>query len=105
MSMLTIAFPVQAALPAVQAMAGAAAPLARPMLALGALIAVFMLFKPLLVGLLRAALLVVNPRLPLEERRSRRTLRSVLLVNRLARDVESSQPSLAAELRHLAAQD
>ncbi|WP_334191049.1 hypothetical protein [Noviherbaspirillum sp.] len=105
MSILTIAFPVQAALPTVQVFAGAVAPLARPLIGLGALIALFMVFKPLLMGLLRAALLVVNPRLSLEERRSRRTLRSVLMVNRLAQDVESSQPGLAAELRHLAAQD
>ncbi len=97
MSLLTIAFPVQA-------LAGAVAPLARPLLGLGAIIALFLIFKPLLTGLLRAALLVVNPRLSLDERRSRRTLRSILLVNRLAQDVESSQPGLAAELRQLAAQ-
>ncbi|HEV2610445.1 MAG TPA: hypothetical protein VGU61_09275 [Noviherbaspirillum sp.] len=104
MSILTIAFPVQAVLPNVQLIAGAIAPLARLLIGLGALIALFMVFKPLMLGLLRAALLVVNPRLSLEERRSRRTLRSMLLVNRLAQDVESSQPGLAAELRQLAAQ-
>lgn len=104
MSILTIAFPVQAVLPNVQMIAGEIAPLARPLLGFGALTALFMVFKPLLIGLLRAALLVLNPRLSLEERRSRRTLRSMLLVNRLAQDVESSQPGLAAELRQLAAQ-
>src|SRR6478672_239860 len=101
MSILTIAFPAQAAIPVAQAAFGGLAVAARPLFGLGILIALLMLFKPLLTGLLRAALLLVRPRRSLEERRSRQTLRSVLMLNGLARDVETSQPGLAAELRML----
>ena len=102
MSFLTLAFPIQAAIPAAQTFAGTAVSVARPLLGFGALAAVLVMFKPLLVGLLRAALLVLKPRRSLEERASRRTLQSVLMLNRMARDVENLQPSLAAELRYFA---
>lgn len=105
MSILSIAFPAEAALPALQAFAGNAISVARPMVGLGVLAAFLVAFKPLLVGLLRAALLVVKPRQPLEERASRRKLQSILMLNRMARDLENSEPSLAAELRAIAARD
>jgi hypothetical protein len=103
MSILAIAFPAEAALPALQALAGNILSLARPALGLGVLAAVLVTFKPLLVGLLRAALLVVKPRRSLQERSERRILQSVLMINRLAREYETTQPSLAAELRSIAA--
>jgi hypothetical protein len=103
MSILAIAFPAEAALPALQAVAGNILSLARPALGLGVLAAVLVTFKPLLVGLLRAALLVVKPRRSLQERSERRILQSVLMINRLAREYETTQPSLAAELRSIAA--
>jgi hypothetical protein len=103
MSILSIAFPVEAALPALQAFAGNAVAAARPMIGLGVVAAILVAFKPLLVGLLRAALLVVKPRQTLEQRSSRRTLESILMLNRMARDLESTQPNLAAELRSIAA--
>lgn len=103
MSILSIAFPAEAALPALQAFAGNALSLARPVLGLGVLAAVLVAFKPLLVGLLRAALLVVKPRKSLEERSERRILQSMLMLNRMAREYETTQPSLAAELRSIAA--
>lgn len=105
MSILTIAFPAEAALPALQAFAANAVSIARPLLGLGILAALLVVFKPLLVGLLRAALLVVKPRKSLEERTSRHMLRSVLMMHRVARDVERNHPSLAAELRSIASRN
>lgn len=105
MSILSLAFPAEAALPALQAFAGNAVAVARPLIGIGALAALLIVFKPLLIGLLRAALLVVKPRKTLEERSSRRLLQSVLMLNRMARDVEASHPSLAAELRSIASRN
>jgi hypothetical protein len=105
MSILTVAFPAEAALPALQALASHAMTVVRPLLGLGVLAAVLVVFKPLLVGVLRAALLVIKPRQSLEERSSRHMLESVAMLNRMARDVESVHPSLAAELRSLASRN
>jgi hypothetical protein len=102
MSFLTLAFPIQAAIPAAQTFAGTAISVARPLLGLSALAAVLVTFKPLLVGLLRAALLVLKPRRSLEERTSQDKMESVMMLDRMAREVEAFQPSLAAELRYLA---
>lgn len=102
MSILSIAFPAEAALPALQAFAGTAVGAMRPMIGLGLLAAVLVVFKPLLVGLLRAALLVIKPRRTLEQRSERRTLQSILMINRMARELDNTQPGLAAELRSIA---
>jgi hypothetical protein len=101
MSLLPIAFPVQAVWPAAQAVAGAAIGAARPLLGFGALAAVLVMFKPLLVGIGRAALLALKPRRSLEERSLRRRMRSVLMLNQMARDLDATDPSLAAELRSI----
>lgn len=103
MSIFTIAFPVQAAVPVAGAVAGAAVSFARPLLGFSAVAAVLVMFKPLLLGLLRAALLLVKPRRSLEERQARRTMKSILMLNRMAREYDSIHPSLAAELRSIAA--
>lgn len=105
MSILTMAFPAEAALPAFQAFAANAVSLARPLLGLGVLAAVLVAFKPLLVGLMRAALLIVKPRRSLEERSARRILESVMMLNRMARDLDQSHPSLANELRSIASRN
>lgn len=105
MSILSIAFPAEAALPALQAFGANAVGIARPLLGLGILAALLVVFKPLLVGLLRAALLVIKPRKSLEERSSRRMLQSVLMMHRMARDVEGAHPGLAAELRSIASRN
>ena len=91
MSVLSIAFPVEAI-----------AANARPLLGLGVLAALMVVFKPLLVGLLRAALLTIRPRKSLEERSQRSMLQSVMMLNRMARDLERVEPSLANELRAIA---
>jgi hypothetical protein len=102
MSLLPIAFPVQAALPAAEALAGIALGAARPLAGFGALAAVLVMFKPLLIGIARAALLAIKPRRSLEERSQRRTMRGVLTLNRMARDLDATDPSLASELRSIA---
>ena len=105
MNLLSIAIPVQAIIPAAEAFAGSVAPVARPLLGLSAFVAVLMFFKPLLTGLLRAALLVVKPRQAPQERVVQRKLSDVLMLNRMARDLDATQPNLAAELRILAGRD
>src|SRR5581483_5362594 len=80
----------------------AAAFFARPLFGLGALATFFVMFKPMLLGMFQAIRLVFSPRLTLEERKSRRTLQGVLMLNRMARDIEQFEPNQAAELRQLA---
>jgi hypothetical protein len=93
-SVLSIANPAQAL--------QAAAFFARPLFGLGALATFFVMFKPMLLGMFQAIRLVFSPRLTLEERNSRRTLQGVLMLNRMARDIEQFEPNQAAELRQLA---
>ncbi|RJG07644.1 hypothetical protein D3870_18040 [Noviherbaspirillum cavernae] len=103
MSLLAIAaIPVQAVLPAAEVFAGTAVNVARPLLGLSALVAFLMVFKPLLRGLLRAAVLTVAPRLSVEERNARSKVRGALMLNRLANAYDEFQPGQAAELRALA---
>ncbi|HJV87726.1 MAG TPA: hypothetical protein VJ698_19810 [Noviherbaspirillum sp.] len=102
MSILTVAIPAESALPALEVLISNALNVVRPMLGVGVLAAIVVAFKPLLVGLLRAALLVVKPRRSLEQREERRRLKAILQINRLARDVEGLHPSMASELRSIA---
>jgi hypothetical protein len=105
MSVLSIAFPVEATLPALQVIGGNLVAILRPMMGFGALAAILVVFKPLLIGLLRAALLVIKPRQTLEERSARTLLQSALMLNHMARDLEAAHPSLAAELRSFASRN
>ncbi len=91
MSILSIAIPVEAAASAV-----------RPLIGLGVFAALLIVFKPLIAGMLRAALLVITPRNQAGESKERDKFQGVLMLNRMAREYESSQPGLAAELRSLA---
>lgn len=102
MSFLALAFPVESALPAAQAFAGAAANAARPIIGVGVFATFLVLFKPLIAGFLRAALLVMSPRQPLAQRRARDKQKGVLYLQRLAREYDGVEPGLAAELRSLA---
>lgn len=63
--------------------------------------ALLMLFKPLLVGLFRAALLLVKLRISKEERLARRQMRDAMMLNRMLNAMDSGAPSHAAELRAL----
>ncbi|OEZ61236.1 hypothetical protein DUGA6_22620 [Duganella sp. HH105] len=69
-------------------------------LASGAVCALIVLFKPLLRGLGRAALLVVKPKRSKEEQLQRRQMRDAMMLKRMLNSVE---PSQAAELRAMAA--
>ena len=103
MSVLSFATPAQAAITGALPFLRSAAVAARPLLGLGALVSLLMLFRPLVVGLFRAAVIAIVPRRSVEERKHRRTLSGVLLLNRMARELDTTQPNLAAEMRLLAA--
>jgi hypothetical protein len=106
MSILTLAFPAQAAVSAMQVLSGAAAFAVRSILEISILgvIAVFvMVFKPLIVGSLRAAQLVTHPRVSAAQRQLLRRIEGAQLLNQLAKDADATQPNLAAEMRYLAA--
>lgn len=103
MSIWVIGFPAEAAGPLAETLALMAIRVTRPLLGLGATAGLLMLFKPLLIGVLKAALLVLRPRRSLAQRSAQQQLHDALLLNCLARQVEASQPNQAAELRALAA--
>lgn len=63
--------------------------------------AVLVFFKPLLVGIFRAAILAVRPRLTREQLADKAKMRDMRLLQRMI--AASSGPSHAAELRALAA--
>lgn len=98
MSILSIAFPFEAAV----SVAGFAVGAARPLIGMSIFASLLVLFKPLLKGMLQAGLLLLSPRKSLDERRQAHKIRGIRLVNAIARDYEASQPNLAAELRQLA---
>lgn len=75
----------------------------RPLLGIGLLATFVMLFKPLLIGLLRAALLMLQPRQSLEQRNTARRLRDMLMLTSMTRELDATDPALATELRALAA--
>jgi hypothetical protein len=99
---MSIAYPIQAALPGAQFFFSNFFAVARPLFGAGALMTFFMMFKPMIVGVLQAIRLTFSPRKSLEERNSRRTLAGVLMLNRMARDLDHTDPNLAAEMRLLA---
>jgi len=105
MSVLAIAFPVEAAVPVAQSLIGAGIALTRPLLGLGALVTLLMVFKPLLAGIMRAVVAFFVPRKSFEQRVAAQRFSGVRMLNRMANDYSGSQPSFAAELRNLAARD
>ena len=76
-------------------------PLVRGVFSLAAVAGLLVFFRPLLVGIARAMLLVVSPRLTKEERLARRQMRDAQMLQRMIN--ASHGPSHAAELRALAA--
>ncbi|MEO8838056.1 MAG: hypothetical protein ABI351_05035 [Herbaspirillum sp.] len=103
MSIFAIGFSTEAMLALIGAIVFGVARFARPLLGTFALVAAIVLFRPLLMGLLRAALLLVHPRHTFEQRRARARFSTVVLLSRLATRGERLDPSQAAELRNLAA--
>ena len=67
----------------------------------GAVCALVVLFKPLLRGLARAAMLVIKPKLSKEERLHRRQMRDAMMLKRMLNTSECGA-SHAAELRAMA---
>ena len=65
------------------------------------LVGLFLFFKPLLVGMARALLLLVRPRLSREERIARAKLRDRRMLQKMINS--SSGPSHAAELQAMGA--
>ena len=63
--------------------------------------AVVMLFKPLLVGIARAMVLVVRPKLSREQRLARLQMREAQALKRTLGKMDGVSPSNAAELRAL----
>ncbi|WP_206085590.1 hypothetical protein [Massilia polaris] len=76
-------------------------PLVRGVFSFAAVAGLLVFFKPLLVGIARAMLLVVSPRLTKEQRQARRHMRDAQMLQRMIN--ASHGPSHAAELRALAA--
>ncbi|MFT5643075.1 MAG: hypothetical protein ACI83P_000615 [Janthinobacterium sp.] len=62
------------------------------------------LFKPLLLGVARALVLVVKPRLSKEQRLARRQMNDTMLRNRMLHAMDGSASSQAADLRALESQ-
>jgi hypothetical protein len=66
-----------------------------------AAVGLLVLFKPLLRGCARAAMLVVKPKLSKEERLQRRQMRDAMMLKRML-NRSDCDPSHAAELRAMA---
>lgn len=75
---------------------------ARPVLEMCAIAVAILMFRPLLIGLLRAVLLLVHPRHTFEQRRARARFSTAVLLSRLVTRGERLDPGQAAELRNLA---
>jgi hypothetical protein len=106
MTILTLAYPVQAAASLAETFSGAFGVALRSILAAGALGLVAFLavvFKPLIVGSARALQLVVRPRMSAQQRQLLRRMEGTQMLTQLAKEADSTQPGLAAEMRYLAA--
>jgi hypothetical protein len=98
MSYLTIAFPAEAAGPVSQTILNAV----RPLVGLGLIATAALVFRPLIGGLLRAAMLLLAPRKSRRDRVADDRLHGAVMLNSMARQLEATQPGQAAELRNLA---
>jgi hypothetical protein len=100
MSILSIALPVEASLPMMQTVVGTLFSAVRPLLGIGAFITFLMMFKPLIAGVLRLALFMVQPEV--ENQPVCPNAHGSLMLKRMADELTMFQPVLAAELRLLA---
>jgi hypothetical protein len=105
MGYLVMGFPLDAVLPMTNSLVGVATTAARPLIGLGIFATLLVIFRPLLSGIVRAAMLVLAPRKSLQERRANAHVKDVMAVHRLARKLENQHPSLAAELRAISSRD
>lgn len=105
MSILMLAYPAQAAASLAQSLPGAFVSVVRSIWEIGVVggIALFaVVFKPLIVGVFKTIRLVIQPRVSLQQRRLLSRWQGVQLLNRMAKDADATQPTLAAELRYFA---
>jgi hypothetical protein len=102
MSILSIAFPAQSAVPVAEAIINSISNASGVIFAIGLLLALAFVFKPLLRGVFRALVLVFKPKLSKEERIARLHSRDAKLLQKMARSKDGMEPNLAAELRALA---
>ena len=65
-------------------------------------VALLVLFKPLLLGIARALVLLVKPRLSKEQRLAHLQIQDALILNRMLSSMDGSASSQAADLRALA---
>ncbi|MDM5181417.1 hypothetical protein PO883_29995 [Massilia sp. DJPM01] len=77
-------------------------PLVRSVGLVLAIAALALFFKPLLVGIFRALVLVANPRLSKDQLAARRNMRNAKVLQRMTNS-SSGNASLTAELRAMAA--
>jgi hypothetical protein len=102
MSFLNLTFPAIATLPAVEVAISTVLASARPILGVGILATMLVVFKPLLSGVLHAMLVLLQPKQTRAQKTARRNLRNMLTIRRMANDLDGLSPSMAAELRALA---
>ena len=103
MSLFALAGPAQVALPLIRTASFIAIGTIRQFATMALLFAVMRLFRPLIVGTVKALVLLCKPRVSYAVRRDISRLRSIALLNRSAKEMEFCQPNVAAELRAFAA--
>ena len=103
MTFLNIAFPAASALPISQFTISSVLASLRPLLGLGMIATLMLIFKPLLIGVFRAISLLFSPAKTREQKSALRNLANILAIRRVANDLDRSSPNMAAELRALAA--
>ena len=105
MSILTLAYPAQAAAAIAQSLPGSFVAVVRSILEIGIVGAIALsglVFKPLIAGVVRTIRLVIQPRVSAQQRHLLSRWEGVQQLNQLAKDADATQPTLAAELRYLA---
>lgn len=108
MSIITLAYPAQIAITLAETISVFVAFVVRSAFGLAIftiLATLVFVFKPLLIGIVRATQLVLHPRISAQQRHLLSKLKGARQMYRLANDVEANQPNLAAEIRFIAARD
>ncbi len=80
-------------------------PIAKILLGLGVAAMFLVVFRPLVLGILRAVVLFVKPRKTLDQCILQHRFNGMSAINRMANEYSHSQPNFAAELRNLATRD
>lgn len=105
MFLFALALPSEVVMLDMSALLAAAASMLRPLLGLGATATLLIYFKPIWMGVLRAALMLIKPRKSLDQRIAKSKFTGHQMIRRMANEHAISQPTLAAELRLLIGRD